>query len=243
VETFYRVGIWFILLTGLPWNLAIAQRDTIDRQPAIYFPQAPLPGEWRLSLGAVFTSTPPELTEEIRLTLPAVDFNIQKGISRQFFLNGRVQTQFLQSNVALGARWAKPINNRWFVSVGDDFAGWLGTLQIKDVFDSEAYGLQNFPNASLGYRLTRELQISAKAEAILDVYYRSSAGGLSVVTPGWRGNGFAFTFMLEQPFYKQQHVSIGLRAAYSRFNWQFWSLYSTFDRSLFYPQLIFNFIL
>ena len=214
-----------------------------ERQPGVYFPQAPRPGEWRKSLGLVFTTTPAELTEEVRVSVPAIDVNLQKGLSNRLFAIGRLQTQVVQSNLTLGLRWATPLNARLFLSVGDDMSGWFGALRVKDVFNSQAYGLQNFPNVSLGYRLAKDLQLTVKGEATLDVYYRSTVGSLAIADNVLRANGMAASVVLEQPFYDRRHVSLGFRAAYSNFNWQFWSLYDTFDRNLFYPQVIFSFIL
>ncbi len=213
------------------------------RRPGIYFPQAPIPGRWRYSIGAVFTTTPPELTEEIRVSVPAVDFNLQRGISKRWFINSRIQTQIIQSNVGIGVRYAAPITDRLFISAGDDMHVWFGALQIKDVFNSQAYGMQNFPNVSVGYRFTRDLQATIKGEAIIDTYYKSQVGNLSIERNAIRYNGLAVTFAVEQPLYDKKHVTLGFRAAYSSFNWQLWSLYDTFDRNLFYPQLIFGFIL
>lgn len=213
------------------------------RQPEIYFPQAPLPGQVRKSIGLVFTTTPPELTEEVRVSVPAIDFTIQRGLSKHLYAVGRIQTQFVQSNLGAGLRWATPLTDRLFVSAGFDMTGWFGALQVKDVFNSQAYGVQAFPNLSAGYRLTRDVQLTVRSEAIMDLYYRSQVGNLAVVYDRRTVNGFAVAFVLEQPFYNNRHVSVGFRAAYSNFNWQFWSLYDTFDRNLFYPQLIFGFIL
>ncbi|QDK83587.1 hypothetical protein EXU85_00675 [Spirosoma sp. KCTC 42546] len=212
-------------------------------QPGIYFPQAPLPGKWRKSVGVVFTTTPPELTEEVRVSVPAIDFNIQRGLTKHLFLTSRFQTQFVQSNLGLGLRWATPLTNRLFLSAGYEITGWLGALQVKDVFASQAYGVETFPSVSVGYKLTKDLRLTVRSEAIIDLYYRSQVGSLAVVYNRREINGVAFTFMLEQPFYYKRHVSVGIRAAYSNFNWQLWSLYDTFDRNLFYPQLIFGFIL
>ena len=213
------------------------------RQPAIYFPRAPLPGQTRKSIGLVFTTTPPELTEEIRVSVPAIDFNIQHGLTKHLYLNGRVQTQFVQSNIGVGLRWSSQLTDRLFIAPGIDMTGWFGALLIKDVFNSQAYGAQAFPSLSVGYRFTRDVQITVKPEVIMDVYYRSQVGNLAVVYDRRRVNGYACTIMLEQPLYHKQHVLVGFRAAYSNFNWQLWSLYDTFDRNLFYPQLLFGFIL
>ncbi len=212
-------------------------------QPNIYFPQAPPVGKWRKSIGLVFTTTPPELTEEVRVSVPAIDFNIQRAFGKKLYFVGRIQTQFVQSNLGVGLRWATPLTNRLSVSAGYDVHGWFGALLIKDVFNSQAYGIETFPNLSVGYRLARNLQLTVKSEAIIDLYYRSQVGSLAVEYNRREINGVAFTFVLEQPFYNKRHVSVGLRAAYSNFNWQLWSLYDTFDRNLFYPQLIFGFIL
>lgn len=214
-----------------------------ERQPGIYFPQAPLPGEWRKSLGLVFTSTPPEITEEIRVIVPAIDVNLQKRLSKQWYLSGRIQTQVVQSNLALGPRYATRLTDKLFVGLGIDGVCWFGALTIKDVFNSQALGLQTIPNVSLGYRPTRDLQLTFRTEGVMDLYYRSRAGSLEIEYKRRQLNGVAFVFALEQPFYKQRHVSLGVRALYSNFNWQFWSLYATFERDFFYPQLFFDFIL
>lgn len=217
--------------------------DPETHQPSIYFPQAPLPAGWRKSLGLVFTATPPEITEEVRVAIPAIDFNLQRGLSKHWYLAGRVQTQLVQSNVSLGPRWARSLTDRLYVGAGIDGVGWFGALAIKNVFNSQAYGFQTIPNLALGYRLTRDLQLTVRTEAIMDLYYRSTVGTLAVENNNRRFNGVAFAFVLEQPFYRQQHVTLGLRASYANFNWQFWSLYDTFDRNFFYPQVFFAFIL
>ena len=238
-----RVGLWVIYFALIASSATAQSEINVPEQPAIYFPQAPEPGEWRKSLGLIFTTTPPELTEEVRVTVPAIDFNLQRGLSKHLFAVGRVQTQIVQSNLTLGLRWATPITTKLFASAGYDVSGWFGALKVKDVFNSQAYGVQSFPNISVGYRLTRDLQLSVRSEVIIDMYYRSSVGTLAVEDKKMSFNGVAFSFILEQPFYNKQHVTLGLRAAYSNFNWQFWSLYDTFDRDLFYPQLFFAFIL
>lgn len=212
-------------------------------QPAIYFPQAPLLGKTRKSIGLVFTTTPPELTEETRVSVPAIDFNIQRGLTKRLYAIGRIQTQIIQSNIGIGLRWSNQLTDRLYIAPGVDVTSWFGALKIEEVFNSQAVGVQTFPSLSVGYRFTRDVQLTIKTEAIMDLYYRSQVGNLTAVYNRRSVNGVAFTFMLEQPFYHNQHILVGFRAAYSNFNWQFWSLFDTFDRNLLYPQLLFGFIL
>lgn len=240
---YIRNYLLVVFLLGIPSFASAQFVRGKPRKSEIYFPQAPLPRTWRSSLGLVFTTTPPELTEEIRVSVPAIDLNFQRGLTKHLFFAGRLQTQIVQSNLSLGLRWAGPITDRLAMSAGFDVSGWGGALQIKDVFNSQAYGIESMPNVSVGYRLKKDLRLSVKSEVILDHYYRSKVGTLAIVRDQMSFNGFAFTIVLEQPFYNQRYVSAGFRASYQNFNWQLWSLYDTFDRNLFYPQLIFAFIL
>ena len=232
---------WLVLLMGLP-SVAMAQAAW-PAEPGIYFPQAPPLHTWRKSFGAVLTATPVELTEQTQLRVPVVDIIVQRALSRRFYLTGRVQTQFLQTNVGIGLHYAWPVTNRLSVGAGFDLTSWYGFLPIKDVFDSQAYGIQTFPSVSVGYRLARDIQFTAKPELIVNQFYWSKVGSLTVKYPQRAVNGAALTFVVEQPFYKKQVVSLGFRAAYVNYNWQFWSLYDTFDRYIFYPQIIFGFVL
>ena len=180
-----------------------------------------VPDAVRKSLGLIFTTTPAELTEEVQAGVPAIDVNLQKGSSNRPFAIGRLQTRLVQSNLTPGLRWDRPLNDRLFLSVGDDMSGWFDALLVKDVFSSQACGLQNFPNVSLDYRLTKDLQFTLKGEAIPGVYYRSTVGSLAVVDNTLRANGVAASLVLEQPFYGRRHVSLGFRVACSNFNRQF----------------------
>lgn len=216
------VGQGLAALTGRAQENAVrlkpAEAVTVEQRPEIYFPQAPLPGHWRRSAGVTFTPAPPELTEELRISIPALDINLQRGLGRRIYLVSRLQTQFVQSSGTLGLRYALPLSRRFFVSVGGDVNGWHGFLKIKDVFNSQAYGLLTMPNVSVGFRPAPDLQYTLKVEAILGIYYGSSVGGLSISQRSRERDGFALTFMLEQPYYHKRHISVGIRAAYTRYN-------------------------
>ena len=82
-----------------PDSVGPMPRPTI---PYLYFPLAPEPGTLTGSLGAIFTISPSDLTEELTLAVPAVDLNLVKGVSRYVYITGRGSFQFLQNHVALG---------------------------------------------------------------------------------------------------------------------------------------------
>ena len=120
-------------------------------------------------------------------------------------------------------------------------AWWFGSLEVGG-FDSKARGWENTPNVALGYALDAVL-LSVKAEAILTTSYSSFNGENEVSSNQNLFSGVAFAFYIEQPAWKNTHLTLGFRAAYTKFHWMTWALFSTFDRYLFYPEFTMGFIL
>ena len=216
--------------------------NTNARSPSVYFPQPMGARKWRRSLGIIFTTTPQEVTEETRLRIPAIDFQILRRLKRNMHLTGRLNAQVLQNHVSLGIRWVHPLSEKVGFALGDDVGFWAGYLNITG-FNNRGYGFLNYPHASLGYRFGGNLLLTFKAEALLNLHYSSYVGRNALASDQNLWSGFAFTWVLEQPFYHRQHFMLGIRAMYTDFNWQFWSLYETFERRTFYPQFMLGFIL
>jgi len=55
--------------------------------------------------------------------------------------------------------------------------------------------------------------------------------------------GIGIKFNLEQPLWNDNCVSISLKLNYSKFYYQSWLAFNTIDEFLFYPELIFGFVL
>ncbi len=198
--------------------------------------------KWRSSLGVQFTTTPRDITEEVRIRVPAGDFHVLRNLNHNVYLDSRLLFQVLQNHGQVGVRWAHAISPKLSFSLGDDVTGWFGFLTVSG-FNNKAYGFENYPNVSVGYRLKSDLLFTFKTEALLSLYSRSFVGSNVIDKASTKYNGLGFTLALEQPFYNKKYFTLGFQALYTDFNWQFWPLYSTFDRRIFYPQLIFGFIL
>ena len=93
--------------------------------------------------------------------------------------------------MGIGLHYALPITNRLSASAGYDITTWYGFLPIKNVFNSQAYGIQTFPSVSVGYRLTRDIQLTAKSEVIVNQFYWSRVGALTIQYPQRAVNGAA----------------------------------------------------
>jgi hypothetical protein len=72
---------------------------------------------------------------------------------------------------------------------------------------------------------------------------KTFAGNERVTTDYRVFSGSSYTIALEQPFYGNRNLTLGFRALYTDFFWQTWPAFESFDRNLFFPQLIIGLIL
>jgi len=219
--------------------MASAQ-EVIPERPFILAPLPVTPKDWHVSVGLTLVTPPRDITEEILLRVPAFDLHALYGVPSNFYLDGRAISQVVQNHFSLGVRWAHP-TGKFSFSLGYDVGWWFGFLEV-DGFDSEGNGWIGYPNVTLGYDL-EDVYLLFKTEAIFNLAYQSFVGEEEISTNVDTFSGLSFTFALEQPFYKNTHVTLALKATYTKFHWQTWSLFSTFDRYLFYPEITVGFIL
>jgi len=216
--------------------------STSPKVPYVHFPYPLARGTGRATLGVTLTTSPRDITEELQVNVPAGDLVALHGITNNLALTGRFTFQFLQNYAATGLRYSIPIKGRFYASAGADVGAWFGSLQLAQ-FDNRGFGMQGMPNVAIGFRSSRDLLVTLRGEVDLGLYYRSRVG--KTVTE--RGqpllNGYGATITLEQAFFGRRHIAVGFRALYTNFNWQFWSLYDTFDRNIFYPEATVGFFL
>jgi hypothetical protein len=232
-------GFW------IPLSVAQDSLSTIksqSRQPCIFFPSPMYDRSWQFSIGFISTTTPRDITEEVHVRAPAGDFHALKKINSHFLADGRILFQVLQNHFAFGIKYATPLTNRLFISIGDDLAFWYGNLVTGD-FDSHGSGWMNYPNISIGYKSAKDLFVTIKGESLLNIKSYFSNGGYVYSKDPKLFNGFAYTIALEQPFYKRKYLTLAFTAMYTNFNWQLWALFETFDRNIFYPQITVGLIL
>jgi hypothetical protein len=222
-----------LLLPSLVWT----QQASF---PSILYPAVPAETQWQTSVGLTLTTPPKELTEENWIRGPAFDLHTLYGLSPEFALDGRLISQVIQNHLSVGVRWAHPIGN-FSIGAGDDVAYWFGFLNTGG-FDSKAHGWYNYPSVTLGYNLG-DVRLIAKGEAWIDLYHATLLGDNEVATDGKKLVGGSFTFALEQAFWKNTQLTLGFRGTWTKYHWMTWQLFTTFDRYLFYPEIIIGFIL
>lgn len=229
-----------VLIFLLPFISGTAYgQDTLKR--FIFFPNA-MHKAWTSSLGFTFTTTAQPVTEETHISVPAIDFHVLRRAGPNFNLNARAQIQVLQNHLSAGFRWVHSASDKFSISAGDDLAGWVGWIKIETI-NTRGYGILNYPNFSIGYKFDEELLLTLKAELLLNFYQRFFVGEQVIEQNPELYCGQAFTMALEQPLFKDIWVTLAFRVMYSNFFWQAWSLFESYDRNIFYPELTAAFIL
>lgn len=242
-QGFGNIGIHFFIVVFFFFSLipvTYAQDIPATHQKFVSFPFS-MDKHWRSSLGFSLTTLAQDVTEEQHLRVPCGDFHVLRKLSHNTHLDGRVNFQFFQNQITLGPRWAFPLSHRLSMSVGNDIAWWFGFLNVEG-FKTKGQGWQNYPNASVGYRFNKQILLTVKAEAIMTLSVKARTGDVPVASNHRLFSGSSVTATLEQPFYGNKSLSLGFRFLYTDFFWQTWALFETFDRNIFYPQLIIGFI-
>jgi hypothetical protein len=220
----------------------VAPDTTSPRVPFVYFPYQLGKGINRATLGVTFTTSPRDLTEQTQLQIPAAHLVVLRGLTDKLALTGEMKIQFLQNSGLVGLRRTFPIKGRFYGSLGANLGGWVGVLKLAE-FNTHGYGGMGSVDAAIGFRSSRDLLVTFRLESDLGLFNRTAVGQTISDDNRIATNGYGATVTLEQAFFGRRHAAIGFRALYTNFNWQFWSLYDTFDRNIFYPEVFIGFFL
>jgi hypothetical protein len=215
-------------------------QEASDRPPGIASPAPLRLWEWRKSIGLSLSTLPKEIVEEELNQSPALDLRSRLGLPWGFSVDARILVQVLTNHIEIGGSWSHAFG-RFAFSIGDDAAWWFGFLTI-DGFNNTANGWLNYPHVTLGYDFGR-FRLAVRADMLLVLSYRSYAGE-NILSSDKNGfGGFSGSISIEQPFWKETHVTLGFKASYLRYFYQSWFTYETFNRYLFIPELSVGFIL
>ncbi len=243
-DSIRRIGAaLLVLLIGCTLPLT-AQDDTPavypERVPAVYFPAVKARWSVDAAVGIRVLTVPRVIAEEELNKAPSVDVQAVMGLPWQFSCNGRMVLQYFTNHFRIGARWSYSLGD-FNVALGDDAAAWFGFFDFEG-FDNRMSGWINYPNLAVGYDFG-DVRLTAKGEAIYLLSLRSFAGDNEVSSTKNIMVGGALSLVLEQPVWHQTHVLLGIRLAWTKFHYQTWFAFSTFDRKLLFSELLFGVLL
>lgn len=196
---------------------------------------------WKLqsAIGFNLTVLPRVIVEEEIRQFPLLSYEARIGLPWNFSATGKIGTNVITNLGSLSAQWSYSFG-RFAVAIGDEVAFWYGFSEI-DGFDLTAQGWLNFPHVTVGFAFD-DFLLSLRTEAQIITFQSTVAGTTEVKSNRNSFSGLAMGVTVEQPFWKNQYVKLGLKVNYSKQMYQSWLAFSTFQDFLFYPEFSFGFI-
>ena len=190
-------------------------------------------------VGFNLTVLPRAIVEEEIRQFPLLSYEARIGLPWNFSATGKIGSNVITNLGSISTQWSYSFG-RFACAVGDEVAFWYGFSEI-DGFDLTAQGWLNFPHVTVGFAFD-DFMLSVRAETQIITFQSTVAGETEVKSNKNAFSGFALGFVIEQPFWKNQHVKLGLKINYSKQMYQSWLAFSTFQDYLFYPEFSFGFI-
>ena len=219
----------------------LAQDLPVEGQKRIFFPY-PMDKVWQTSVGFTATTLPRAITEEAHFRIPAVDLHLLRRLGKNLYADARVNFQVIQNLVTLGPRLPFKLSDRLSMALGNDVGFWFGNINVASI-KTHGHGFQNYPNISFGYRFNKRILLTLRAESIMNFGVKTKAAETEVASDYRLFSGSAYSVILEQPFAGSKSMTLGFRAMYTDYHWQTWTLFESYERNLFFPQIIVGLIL
>lgn len=232
------IKLVFILLSLSLGQYSYAQSDTSSRK-FIYYPETYAKWNYRFVAGASISSFPAVISENQVSHSPMLFGGFRIGMPLNISASINLSSNYI-SNYASISLICSPIQEPITIAIGGKIAGWYGQLEL----DAENFNSRGFilnPLINLGIRLDK-LMLSIELESQYSRFFTYSENEfLGTVKEPEAGYGISIN--LEQPLWNDNYVVIGLKINYSKFFYQSWLSYNTIDEFLFYPEVLFGFIL
>jgi hypothetical protein len=227
----------FLLITAALCCIKMAAQDlAVEGQKRVFFPY-PMDKGWQTSVGFTSTTMPREITEEAHFRLPAGDLHVLRKLGKKLYADARLNFQVVQNLVTLGPRYPIQLSDRVSLALGNDFGYWFGNINVASI-KTRGHGFQNYPNISFGYRFNKGVLLTLRAESIMNFGIQTKAAETEVASDYRLFSGSTYSVILEQPFAGSKSMTLGFRAIYTDYFWQTWTLFESYERNLFFPQII-----
>ncbi|MBK9099255.1 MAG: hypothetical protein IPM14_14280 [bacterium] len=205
-----------------------------------FYPHTYQSGQIVSSLGLALAKLPEDVVEtDDVFRAPLFSYRIKYGLPENFLAEGSVETNIVTFNFMLGPKWNYEIDRIGF-SVGTDLSYYFGKLE-QFGFDTKFNGWALYPNISAGYQFEK-FTLSVKSELVFNLAEQSKNGESEIENDLDFFNGWTIGIYLEQPFWKDNYVVLGVRSTFLKFYYPMWAAFSTFDRSFYIPEATFTFI-
>jgi hypothetical protein len=234
----YNINLYLMFFLLIPINSLFCINNNNDTlQSYVKFPKPYKDYEFNSSAGLSLTVLPRSVFEDAVSQLPMVYFKLRYGLPYNLSLTGKVSTIYYTNQASIGIMWSYQIND-FYLSLGYEWGQWYGFMNSEGLL-IKSRGSLNYPSISFGHQIDKVL-LTLKGELLIQT--QKTAVDAEAIGKTFDGvTGFSTAFIVEQPLWNNHFVLGELKLNFTKFHYQTWLSYSTFDTLIIYPEIIFGF--
>lgn len=212
---------------------ALSAQEYDSASVYVMFPRNAEPYHFTGVIGSTITFVPRPIAEEEIRQVPIIDATIRYNLPYNFAVTAHLGTNYITNLTSLGAQWNANYG-RLAVAVGDYSSVWYG-FAVMDGFNVDAIGWLNTPHLSFGIAFD-EMLVTLRGELLFVTSRSTRAGDIEVASDRNIRAGGSLALYVEQPFFRNTHVLLGLKLNNLSNAYQSWLAFSTFNDPLLYPE-------
>ena len=231
--------IFFLLAISFP-GASFAQIEIANG--SFFHPSIMRNGEYKHELSLVLAKLPEDQVEAVSswIYAPLFTYHAKYGLPYGFNLNGHFSTNIITYQFRVGPQWSYDFG-KISLSANPDIAYWFGQLKEFD-FKSSVNAWSGYLNVFLGIEFEKfTLTFGAGSEFLFSLSQKADDIETSITKNILAG--YSFSVLIEQPLWKDNFISLGVKFNYMRFYWPAWAVFPTWDRFNFLPEVIVGFVL
>ncbi len=232
--------VTIIIVLCTPLRTLAQPSDTVNFEHYVFTAHPLDGGDGVFSMGAALTILPQPLTE-YPTPAPMLDLHWRLGLPLQTSIYGRAGSNIATTLANMGLMWSFSFG-RASVGVGVSEMYMYGNITYVDGFNTVQHRWATYPMVAASWSFPA-FTVSGRFEVEYMTSQVRTIADQTVTTAQDQVNGGSLTLAIEQPFWKNTHVSMGVTLNYSRNPYQAWFLFNTFRDKMFYPELFVGFML
>ena len=237
---FHKYSLVCLLITFVFTHKTLAQLNVVE--DSFIHPSIMDTGEYKHEISLLLAKLPEDAIESTSAWIyaPLFTYQAKYGLPLGFNLNGSFSTNIITYQTRIGGQWGYNLD-RITLAVGFDVAYWYGRLNNFG-FNSTAQGWQSYLNLNLGIAFEK-FTLTLRGESDYLLTLKQAADDIETASSKNVGAGTSFAILIEQPAWKNNYMTLGVRFNYSKFYWPAWAVFPSWDRYFFIPEVIIGFVL
>ncbi len=235
----FAIVIFFTLLVHTE---AVNAQKADVKKGSFHFPRVTEFKEYTHEISLILAKLPEAQIEATSnwIYAPLFSYHFRYGLPNNFAVNSTFSTNIITYFFRSGFVWNYEFGNFAFGTTLD-IAYWFGILR-QFGFDSEVNSWNAFPGVVLGYAFDDfVLTFAAESNYILSI--EQKADDITTESSKTFLAGTTLSFFVEQPVWKDNFMSLGLKLNFEKIYWPAWAVFPSWDRYFLIPEVFIGFIL